>query len=88
MEIKIEFSESALFGSADTDEIDVAASKARFIEALENHLEASYPDSEVEIIESINDRVQINGAYDHDEGPWIDQIIDIVYNGDDWPEYK
>jgi len=86
MHIKVEFSEDSLFGgySPENEGYDVAASVAQFAESLENHLYDEYPKAEVEVVTSINDRVLVDGFGDHDEVPWIDQIIEKVFNGDDW----
>jgi len=86
MEITVEFSEAALFGTVDPEEegIDAAASVANFADALINHLYDAYPDAETEVTTSINDRVMVDGMEDHEEMPWIEDIIDKVFQGDDW----
>lgn len=84
MKITVEFSEAALFGSTDTDDYDVEGSIAQFAESLENHIYDAYPKAEIKITKGINDRVRIDGSDDHEEAPWVNQIIDRVFNGDDW----
>lgn len=78
--IKVKFSEDSLFG--DNEPVEGAC--GRFAQALENHLYAEYPDAEITVIQDIGERVEVNGMTDHDEVPWIEQIIDKVWNGDDW----
>jgi hypothetical protein len=77
--IKVMFSEDSLFG-------DQEPQPHHFADALENHLHAEYPDAEIEVVEGIGERVEVNGLADHDEVPWINQIIERVWNGDDWLE--
>ena len=88
MRIKVEFSEDSTMGYTDTDKIDVSASLIRFAEALTNSLHVAYPKAEIEVAQSINDRVQVDGRTDHDEAPWVSEIVGKVWNGDGWLEYK
>ena len=84
MKIKIEFSEDGLWGHTDPTEYNQQQSEANFRESLENHLYNAYPTANTEVVKSNFDRVQVNGQTDHAEAPWINQLIDRVYNGDDW----
>jgi len=84
MHIKIEWSSSSLWGSTDPEEYDWEQSEENYEQAVLNHLHDEYPDAEIEIVHGISDRVQVDGQEDHDEVPWIDQVLERVYNGDDW----
>jgi len=75
--IKVTFSEGSLFGDSEPQ-------PHHFASALENHLYAEYPDTEITVVESLGEHVYVNGMTDHDEVPWINQIIEKVWNGDDW----
>ena len=88
MQITIEFSEDALLGNIDPEEmnLDVPASIDSYRENLVNHLYAEYPDAEIEVTKSIHDRIQIDGMTDHDEVPWIEQIVEKVWNSP-WEVY-
>lgn len=85
--IRVRFDEEGLFG-ADQDAIeaegtDIAASKARYGEAVTNHLYDAYPAAELDVAEGYP-TIEVNGLTDHDEVPWIEQIVERVWNGDDW----
>lgn len=56
----------------------------RFTEALEAWLIHDYPKADITVKQSINDRVMVDGMTDHDEVPRIEQVIDKVWNGDEW----
>ena len=86
LHIKIEWSPSALWGSTDPEGegYDAAQSEAKWQESLTAYVYDAYPDAEVEIIQGINDRVTVDGMTDHDEVPWINQIVEVCWNGDDW----
>ncbi len=88
MNIKVEFSTDGLFGNADTDEIDVPTSISQFTDALVNHLYAEYPKAEIEVKQGISDFQEVDGQRDHEEVPWVEQIIEKVWTGDDWLTYK
>lgn len=89
MHIKVEYSSAACFGSTDPVEegIDEAASLKQFGESLVNYLYDAYPDAEIEVKQSINDRVTVNGMRDYPEAGRVDQIVEKVWNGDDWLVY-
>ena len=85
--IEVEFSEGSLFGGMaqqDIDEWDVKASVAQFAESLMNHLYDEYPDAEIVVNASINDRILVNDWRDHEEIPWIQNIVEKVFSGDSW----
>lgn len=84
MNITVEFSSDSLWGSTDPAEYDSQQSEANFATAVENHLYDRYSDAEIEVKHSINDRILVDGVTDGEEIPWIEQIIEQVYNGDDW----
>jgi len=86
--IAVEFSNDALFGSGDTEGIDVPASIKRFAESLTNHLHVDYPTTEISVIHGINDRIKVNGQTDHIQVDAIQLVMDRVWNGDDWMEYN
>ena len=79
MHIKVQFSQESLFGCDDPQ-------PHHFAEALENHLYDEYPDAEIEIVEGIDGRVEVNGMATHEEVRQIEYIIERVWNGDDWLE--
>ena len=85
--IEVEFSEGSLFGGMaqqDIDEWDVKASVDQFAESLMNHLYDEYPDAEIVVNASINDRILVNDWRDHEEIPWIQNIVEKVFSGDSW----
>ena len=84
MRIEVQYSTDALFGSADPADFDEAASIAQFGSILTNRLHNAYHDAEITIAHSINDSIKIDGQQDHDEVPWIKQIIKHIYNCYDW----
>jgi len=75
--ITVKFSEDSLFGDSEPQ-------PHHFAEALENHLYAEYPDAEIKVVEGLGEQVYVNGVTDHGESPWINQIIERVWNGGDW----
>ena len=87
--IKVEFSESGLFGSVNpADEgIDEKASIASFRENLENALTDAYPNDTIEVIHSINDVHSVDGRTDHEECPWIGALINKVWESWQWEVY-
>jgi len=84
--IRVEFSDDGLYGSTDPDEerIDTVASAQQFQAQLTQALAAEYPNSRISIAHTQNDRSEVDGYTDHDEGPWIDQIIHNVWSAWDW----
>jgi hypothetical protein len=84
MMIKIKWSASALWGSTDCEDYDWRQSETNYQDAIANHLHDAYPDAEIEIEQGVNDSVEVDGQTDHDEVPWVNQVLERVYNGDDW----
>lgn len=84
--ILVEFSSDSLWGNTDPDEYDASQSEANFAAAVVNHLYNRYPDAEIEVKHGSNDCILVDGMTDHEETPWIEQIVEQVYNGDDWLE--
>ena len=84
--IRVEFSQDGLFGSVDPDEqhIDTATSAQQFQANLARALAAEYPNSHISVAYTNSDQSEIDGHTDHDEGPWIDQIIHDVWVTWDW----
>jgi len=88
--IDVQYSEDSLFNGwdeADMAEVDVAESCRRFGASLEAHLVDAYPDAEIVVTFGDLDRSEAQdaeGFHLDDETPWVDQIIERVYNGDDW----
>jgi hypothetical protein len=82
--IKIEYSSSAMWGNVDPveDGWDESESFDAFEEILEATLQEAYPTAKIEIIRGINDQVHIDDYTDHEEMPWVNQIIEKVWNGD------
>ncbi|MHC4648973.1 MAG: hypothetical protein ACYTBJ_26260 [Planctomycetota bacterium] len=82
--IKIEHSESALWGATDPveDGYDESESLKTFEAILDGYLTEAYPGAEIEIVKSINDRIFVDGDYDHKEIPWINQIVEKAWNAD------
>lgn len=89
MHIKIEYSPASCFGNVDPAEegIDEKASLKQFGQSVEAHLYDAYPDADIEVRQSINDRVTVNGMRDYPEAGRVDQIVRKVWNGDDWLVY-
>jgi hypothetical protein len=88
MHIKVEFSTDSLFGYTDEEEYDVKASVASFQKNVVNALYDKYPDAEIEVANTSHDRVIIDGMTDHDECPWVDNLIHKVWESWEWLEGK
>ena len=91
MHIKVQFSEDSLFHRMSEDDIsgyDVPASKDRFAEHMVNHIYDRYPDAEIQVVESVTESVVVDGDTDHDEVPWIEQLVERVFNDADWEVSK
>jgi len=84
MRIEVQYSTDSLFGVTDPDEYDERASIAQFGEALTNHLYEAYPEAEITVSHGIGDSVKVDGQQDHEETPWVEDVIARVWNGDDW----
>ena len=86
MEIRVEFSQDSLFGDVDPamEGIDANASAAQFAQALEDELQSNYPTADITVEESINDRVSVDGMFDHTEVPWIEEAIGQLWQDDSW----
>ena len=86
MEIRVEFSQDSLFGDVDpaTEGIDANASAAQFAQALQDELQSNYPTADITVEESINDRVSVDGMFDHTEVPWIEEAIGQLWQDDSW----
>jgi len=85
LEITVEFSEGSLWGSADPGDYDQAKSERNYIAIIVNHLHERYPDVEIVVSKTGNDHVRVYGLANHDaEVEYIEHLIDIVFNGDDW----
>ena len=81
MSIKIEYSEDSLFNGWDQlEDYDLAESARLYGEKLEQAVQAEYPDAEVEVEQTINDRVQTND----DDIPFVEAIVSDVYGQYDW----
>ena len=83
MSIKIEWSSAALWGRTDPEAegYDESASEQAFVEILDGYLTDEYPTAEIEIVHGINDRITVDGFTDHDDVPFIENLIDKTYNG-------
>jgi len=86
MDIKVEFSTDSLFGYTDEEEYDVSASVTNFEKSLGAALYDEYLDANVVIINNDNDRVSVDGMYDHNECPWINNIVNKVWESWEWLE--
>ena len=84
MNITVEFSRDSLWGSTDPDLYDAEQSEANFTSAVVNHLYFRHPEANIEVKCGDNDTVKVDGMADHEETPWIEQVVEQVYNGDDW----
>ena len=89
MRITVEFSEAATFGAVDPqgEGIDGEASLRSFRNALESHLCDRYPEAKITVASGITDRVMVDGRGDHNEVPWVENIVGQVWNDVDWLEY-
>jgi len=92
MKITVEFSEDSLFGNLDPEAegYDVPTSVQQFAESLVNHIYHDYPDAEIEVNASINDRVVVDGPdwpYPDTVVEDIENLVEIVFNGDSWLAY-
>jgi len=86
MHIKIEYSIASLFGTADSEEYDEAASIVNWEQALVNAFYDEYPAAELEVVQGITDRHSVNGQTDHDECAYIGDLINKVWSSWDWIE--
>jgi len=84
MRIEVQYSTDGLFGSTDPDDYDEKESIRQFGSSLENYLAEAYPTATIMISYGISDYVKIDGMEDHEETPWIKQIVEKCWNGDDW----
>lgn len=88
MRVKVEYSPAALFGDVDPAEegIDEAASMKRYAKQLKKALRREgYKDARV--VNTGHDRISIDGMTDHDEAPWIEQVVHRVWDAWDWLVY-
>lgn len=83
--IEVQYSTDGLFGSTDPDDYDEKASITQFGTVLTNHLHNAYHDAEITVSYGIGDSVKVNGLEDHEETPWIEQIIEKVWG--DWGDW-
>ncbi len=82
--IRIEYSEDGLFGAYGTDGYDVPASMRQFSAELTNFVYDRYPQAEIEILQANRDRITVDGMTDHEEVPWIEQLVEKVWNEQPW----
>jgi hypothetical protein len=84
--IRFVFDQDSVFGNGDPegDGYDVQASLAAYAEELEANLSEEYPNTETDV--SLGDayRIAVDGMTDHEEIPWIEQLIDRVWNSGAW----
>ena len=88
MHIKIEYSTASLFGTADPEEHDEAASIANWEGSLVDAFYDECPQAEVEIVHGIIDRHTVNGQTDHDECAYVGDLINKVWESWEWLEGK
>ena len=86
MYIKIEYSLASLFGSIDpeAEKINAQESAHQFTAQLNAALQNQYPGARIEIGQGITDRLSVNGQTDHDECPWIEDVIGQTWSTWDW----
>lgn len=90
-DIQVRFSEDELFGydPEALEDTDIAASKVNYINSVVNHLYDAYPNAEVAVAEGPRFApVRVNGLSDHPEVEAVQQLLDVVWNGDSWLEGK
>ena len=81
MTIKIEYSEDSLFNGWDQlEEYDLVESARLYGEKLAAAVRAEYPSADIEVEQTINDRVQT----DDDDVPFVDAIVSDVYSDYEW----
>lgn len=83
--IKVEYDneESAMYGSNGAAGINTEASEARFEQKLEAALKERYPEAEIEVVTG-HGTTRIDGEKDHEERPYVDQILHNVWSEFDW----
>ena len=82
MTITIEYSEDSLFNGWDQlEDYDLAGSAKLYGEKLTAAVRAEYPDAEVEVEQTINDRVRTNND---DDTPFVEAIVSDAYSQYDW----
>ena len=84
MRIAVQYSTDGLFGATDPDDYDEKASIRQFGSSLENYLAEAYPKAEIVVTHGIGSHIKVDGERDDVEVPWIEQIVEKCWNGDDW----
>lgn len=88
MQIKVEFSTDSLFNlaDADADELDTRECVNRYADLVEMAIREEYPDADVEVSCTINDRVRIlNDEYDTSRDvETVNEILERVWNSNGW----
>lgn len=86
MHIRVEYSEAALWGSADPEAegIDERASASRFGDMLLARLRQGYPAADIDVEQSINDRHMVDGREDTDDAADVGEIIQEVWSSWEW----
>ncbi len=84
--IKVEFSRDGLFGAINPGDegINAEASAASFSENLTNAIYDEYPNADIEVIETINDRHSIDGQTDTIECRYLGALINKVWESYAW----
>jgi hypothetical protein len=75
MHIKVEYSEDGLFGAESREPYDIRASFDEFERMLGDALRRGYPEAEIEITNTLNDRVTVDGDRDHAEIDYIGEVV-------------
>ena len=87
MYIRVEFSDAGLWGETDPDAegYDAQASASKFAEMLTEELENEFPEADVTVRHTINDRHMVDGSEDvPGEIDWVGEVIDRVYQPFNW----
>lgn len=85
MTIIISYTEDGMFGPAEENRegTDITASFARYEKMLTEKLQEQYPDAEIEFKNNdLQDKVEIWPP--SDEGPWVDEIVNQVWQSWEW----
>lgn len=88
MKIEVQFSQDGLFGSADVEDYDIAASMKQFTTDLYGRLHQLYPSASIEVNAGNDDWHKVDGQTDSDEAVLVGDDIHDLWEDWEWVIYK
>lgn len=82
--IRIEYSDSAMWGYEKHEGYDVPASYAKFEEMVTDKLSQIYPDAEIEINNGIDDKYRVDGDTSSDDTEAVQNLVGKIWESFDW----